>query len=130
MRIWNLILRKDALVSIMNEIKIYPVLQEDQEKVVSFFAKLGPEGTFFFNRLNGNCKRALKAAAGEIPYYHGFMAVDHEEMVGYVFLYDMNKGIPVLGIGAIEGYKGVGLGSKMMEYAIAHAKKHGKGGIC
>ena len=71
----------------------------------------------------------MKAAAGEIPYYHAFMAELDGVMIGYVFLYDMDKCVPVLGIGALEGYKGVGVGSAMMRFAIEYAKKMEKGGI-
>ena len=57
------------------------------------------------------------------------MALDGDRMAGYLFLWDLNKSVPWLGIAVAEAYKGKHLGRILMQTAKEYAMAQGKGGI-
>ena len=50
-------------------------------------------------------------------------------MVGYVFLWDMDTGVPWLGIAVRDDFKGRHLGRRLIRHAQECAVAEGKGGI-
>ena len=102
---------------------------DDKELVTEFFNQMVGESKAFFNRSNGNFINAMRFFNGEAPNTHYFLAEDGGVMIGYVFLWDMHKSVPWLGIAVREGYKGIGLGKKLMLHAENHARGNNKGGI-
>jgi len=52
-----------------------------------------------------------------------------EVMIGYVFLWDVDTGVPWLGIGLRQTCLEKGLGTRMMAHTVDYAKAAGKGGI-
>jgi ribosomal protein S18 acetylase RimI-like enzyme len=105
----------------------------DLRRVKDFFAQMGGESRGFFNRGGGNEKGTLGFfEPGSEERYRNmsyFMALDGERMAGYVFLWDLDKSIPWLGISVAEDWKGRHLGRDLMAHAENHARKNGKGGI-
>ena len=108
-------------------------INADYQRVKNFFAQMGGESRAFFNRGNGNEKTALrffdKSAAEKNSQYAFFMALDGEEMAGYVFLWDIQKSVVWLGIAVAENWKGKHLGRDLMKHAEDYAKSLNKGGI-
>ncbi|MCL2462810.1 MAG: GNAT family N-acetyltransferase [Defluviitaleaceae bacterium] len=105
----------------------------DKPLVEAFFAQMGGESRSFFNRGGGNEQSTLAffsqdAGAGR-PEAAYFMAEDDCRMAGYVFLWDLDKAVPWLGIAVAEDWKGRHLGRELMEYAADYACGLGKGGI-
>jgi len=105
----------------------------DEQRVKDFFAQMGGESRSFFNRGRWNENHTLGVfdPAKEEQYKNNvyFMALDGERMAGYVFLYDLNKSIPWLGIAVSEEWKGRHIGRDLMAQAETYAREHGKGGI-
>ena len=111
------------------EITIKKFTMDDKAKVNAFFDQMGAETRAFFDRGDGNRNNALKFFDGTAKNTDYFMAEYNGEMVGYLFLWDMDKSVPWLGIAVSEGLKGLGLGRKLMLYSIDYAREHLKGGI-
>jgi len=102
----------------------------DRAMVEEFFAQMGGESKAFFNRGDWNHQNAIKffdgSADADTVY---FLAELDGLMLGYVFLWDLNRGVPWLGIAVREEYKGRHLGRLLIEHASKYAQAAGKGGI-
>ena len=108
---------------------IREMVKEDKNMVEEFFGKMGGESRAFFNRGNGNYNFTMRFFEGEDLNTKFFIAEENGEMLGYVFLMDINTLIPLLGIAVNENYKGRGIGFKLMKYAEEYSVNHKKGGI-
>ena len=113
----------------MEDILIREFTMDDRTKVEGFFDQMGGETRAFFDRGNGNRNTAMKFFEKTAQSSIYFLAEQAGEMVGYLFLWDMDKSVPWLGIAVREGFKGKGLGRKLMNYSIEYARKQNKGGI-
>ena len=71
-------------------------------------------------RVNALCQ-ALSAAEAETD--------EGKEIVGIVFLWKKDSGVPWLGIGIAEKWKGKHLGRRLMDTARQYAESKGAGGI-
>lgn len=111
------------------EVVIRPFQGTDRDAVSEFFDQMGGESRAFFNRDDGNRFTALKFFDEQPKDKNYFMAELNGVMVGLVFLYDMKRSIPWLGIAVREEYKGMHIGRKLMDYAASYAESQGKGGI-
>ena len=111
----------------------------DRELVVEFFKQMGGESRAFFNRSDGNKNNALsyfdKADKnGEEPNAVRFLSSIKNEngeeiMTGYVFAWDMNFGVPTLGIAVRDEYKGQGLGRLLIQHLVNYLKENKYGGV-
>ncbi|MCL2352665.1 MAG: GNAT family N-acetyltransferase, partial [Firmicutes bacterium] len=92
--------------------------QTDKPLVEAFFAQMGGESRGFFNRGRGNEYSALAYFSPEgRPNTAYFLAEDNGRMAGYVFLWDLDKSVPWLGIAVAEDWKGRHLGRELMARA-------------
>jgi len=101
----------------------------DRRLVEDFFAQMGGETRAFFNRGDGNLKTAMEFFEGTASNKVYYLAELGGVMIGYVFLWDTNRGVPWLGIAVHDGYKGMGLGRRLIAHVIGYAKENGKGGL-
>ena len=117
----------------IEDLNIRLLQKEDAEKVYELFRNLGEEGSYFFNRNEGNEKRTYSYLDGKLPDHIFWVAVadtdDGEEIAGMVFLWRKDTGVPWLGIGISEKWKGKHLGRRLMNTAKEWAQEHGAGGI-
>ena len=112
---------------------IRPLNKEtDRPLAEAFFAQMGGESRAFFNRGGGNERSTLAfftAEEGARPAAAYFLAEDQGRMAGYVFLWDLDRSVPWLGIAVAEDWKGRHLGRELMAYAEEYARSLRKGGI-
>lgn len=108
----------------------------DKELVVEFFNQMGGESRSFFNRGDNNRNNALEyfAKNGDEPNAVRFLSSVKDEngneiMTGYVFAWDMNTGVPTLGIAVREEYKGQGLGRLLIKHLSDYLEKNNYGGV-
>ena len=108
----------------------------DRELVLEFFNQMGGESRAFFNRGEGNQNDALSYfdKNGNEPGKVRFLSSvtdghGKEIMTGYVFAWDMQTCVPILGIAVREEYKGLGLGRLLMKYLIDYLQNKNYGGV-
>ena len=109
---------------------------EDKNLVVEFFDQMGGESRGFFNKNDGNRNNALAFfdKNGQEPNAIRFLSSvtnenDREIMTGYVFAWDMQTGVPTLGIAVREEYKGKGLGRLLIKHLTDYLKANNYGGV-
>ena len=120
---------RETQESLPEELVIRPFQKGDRQAVEEFFDQMGGETRAFFDRNSGNKTTALRYFTEDPENVRYFLAEVNGLMVGYVFLFEMEKSVPWLGIAVREEYKGRHLGRKLMQYAENYAKAQGKGGI-
>lgn len=101
----------------------------DRDMVNAFFDQMGGETRAMFDRNSGNRKDAMKYFDGMDKNTIRWMAVDEGRMVGYVFLWDLDKSIPWLGIAVADDLKGKHFGRQLMQHAYYYSIENDKGGI-
>jgi ribosomal protein S18 acetylase RimI-like enzyme len=116
-------------------VKIRPITENDTEIIYEYFMSFSEETRYFFTPHALDKKFAQKLTEEDIknPDTRRFIVVtlhdSREIVVGYFFFWGWIKKIPWFGIGVRDGYHGMGIGSKMLDYAINKAKRYNKGGI-
>ena len=115
--------------SLLQQITLRPLREDDEALINDFFDRMGPESRALFNRRDYNRKGVLKQCRTPLASRIYWLALLDGEMVGYVFFLDWDTGIPELGIAVRDDLQGQHLGKHLMEYAIEQAGSNGKGGI-
>lgn len=87
-------------MSDLDAVLIRPFADGDRQLVSDFFDQMGGETRAFFNRGDGNRKTAMRFFDGNAVDTVYFLAEACGRMVWYVFLWDIRKGVPWLGIAA------------------------------
>ena len=115
----------------MEEPEIRELKLEDREAMEAFFKQMGPETQSLFNPHNCNYIEIMKFFnRTEVPEEHKrWIAMENGSVIGYVFLWDANTGIPDLGIALAENVKGRHLGRKFLDVAVDWCRENGKGGV-
>ncbi|MCL1857898.1 MAG: GNAT family N-acetyltransferase [Oscillospiraceae bacterium] len=109
---------------------------KDKNLVVEFFDQMGGESRSFFNRADGNRNNALAffdkngEETNAIRFLSSVIDEDGKEiMTGYVFAWDIETGVPTLGIAVREEYKGKGLGRLLIQHLLNYLKNNNYGGV-
>jgi len=104
-------------------------LPADLPMIHGFFDQMGEQSTTFFNQHNVNRNFAVKFVTEKNKSIIRWLAEENGEMLGYVFLWDIDTTLPWLGIAVREDRKRQGIGKKLVEHANNWAEENGKGGI-
>lgn len=119
--------------TMIEDMKIRPLVPSDRERVCTFFRALGEEGGRFFNLNEYNERHTYAFLDGERQKHVYWAAIADtpagEEIAGLVFLYKIDTGIPWLGVGVAEKWQGKHLGRRLMATAEQWAESAGAGGI-
>jgi ribosomal protein S18 acetylase RimI-like enzyme len=114
---------------LMDDFQIRIFQSGDQSKVEAFFDQMGGETRVFFDRNNSNRNDALSFFEGKDHDVIRWLVLNEDRMIGYVFLWGLNKRVVWLGIAVADDYKGRNLGRKLMQTAYEYALSQNKGGI-
>ena len=101
----------------------------DLPKIHAFFDQMGVESTKFFNTNDVNRKFAIKFVTEKNKSIIRWLAEVDGQMIGYVFLWDIDTTLPWLGIAVHDSYKGKGIGKQLIDHANKWAEENGKGGV-
>lgn len=112
-----------------NSFEIRQFQKDDLERVNNFFDHMTGDGRVFFNRNDGSRNAALKFFSEDDPKVIRWMMLDGDKMIGYVFLWSIDKSVVWLGIALADGYKGKGLGATLLNHAKEWSIENGKGAI-
>ena len=103
---------------------------DDLERVKTFFATLGGQTRAMFDRNDYNTNRALSCFTDQAPENNEpFLAEKDGVMIGYVYLWDVHKTVPWLGICVHDRCQGMHLGRRLLAFAEDYVKSLGCGGI-
>ncbi len=107
--------------------------QNDAEMVQEFFDSMGEESRSFFNVGRGNEIRTMGFFRGERSD-HIFWAATAETgsgelMAGLVFIWDIDKKIPWLGVAVRDDWQGRHIGRRLIDTVKDYASDRGYGGI-
>jgi len=101
----------------------------DTEKFYEFFTALSERTKYFFHPHPFDRETAEKLCNERDKNIVRFVVIIDEKIVGYGFLWDLDKDFPSLGICIRDGFQGKGIGKGLMEYLINFAKKKDKKGL-
>lgn len=119
----------------VDEARIRVLGRADLPMVLDFFDQMAGDTRAMFNRGDVNRLRAIehlnrKNDDGQVHFAAVVPNEDGtEKMVGYVFLWDIDRKIPWLGIAVREDWKGHHLGRRLLEHLDGWAKPKGYGGL-
>jgi ribosomal protein S18 acetylase RimI-like enzyme len=113
----------------LDAIRVRLLTPQDQPQVEDFYARIGGESRAFFNHNDCSLNFTLRYLRGEEPNGRFYMAEHEGRMVGTMFLWDVDKRIPWLGIALAEELKGRHYGRTLLRYAHEEARKLGAGGV-
>ena len=114
---------------------IRPLDETDTERLYAYFCSFSEETRYFFtpHALDRDFTAKLTHEDLADPDTLRFVVVTRQNgeelIVGYFFFWSWLKKVPWFGIGVRDGYKGQGLGSRMMQHAVHEARQRQKGGI-
>ena len=132
MRLVDVVTRHDNVN--LASVKIRELLPADLPMVLEFFDQMAGDTRAMFNRNDVNRLRVIEHLKRTQPdnEIHFAAVVPSEDgcerMVGYVFLWDIDKKLPWLGIAVREDWKGHHLGRALLEHLDAWAQPKGYGG--
>lgn len=133
MKIEDVVFRYESVD--LNQVKMRTLEKNDIQLVLEFFDQMAGDTRAMFNRSDVNRIRVIKhlSAQKSDGQVHFAAVVNNsdgtEVMVGYVFLWDIDKKIPWLGIAVREDWKGYHLGRRLLSYIDEWAKPKGYGGV-
>lgn len=119
----------------IDDVEVRELTKNDLSMVIEFFDQMAGDTRAMFNRGDVNRLRAIEHLnrKEEDDQIH-FAAVvrNHdgsETMVGYAFLWELERKLPWLGIAVREGWKGHHLGRILLQYLEDWVRPRGYGGL-
>lgn len=117
----------------ISAVTLRELVPDDMERMMDFFDQMAGDTRAMFNRGDVNRTRVVEYLQGKRPNEKHFCATidvnGEETIVGYTFLWDVDKTIPWLGIAVHERWKGFRLGRVLLGYLDEYAKKNNYGGL-
>ena len=118
----------------LSSVRIRELSSDDLPMISEFFDQMAGDTRAMFNRNDINRIRATeffsgRGATDQVQFAAVVNEGGNEQIVGYVFLWDLNTRIPWLGIAVRESWKGKHLGRTLLEHAERYALENGCGGI-
>ena len=106
----------------------------DKIAINAFFDQMAGDTRSMFNRGDCNRIRVNDFLDGKSENEKHFIAVSNksggeEYIVGYVFIWDTDTGIPWMGIAIHEDWKGRHMGRKLLKFIFGYSIENGYGGL-
>lgn len=121
-------------VDIVN-VKIRSLCRNDIKMVMEFFDQMAGDTRAMFNRNDVNRIRVMEHLSrmnDDHQVHFAATVMDsgcNEKMVGYVFLWDLDRRVPWLGIAVREDWKGHHLGRLLLKHIDNYLEPKGYGGV-
>ncbi|MBR5428295.1 MAG: GNAT family N-acetyltransferase [Clostridia bacterium] len=106
-----------------------PMTPSDEDEIRRFYADMGEESAAFFNVNHGNEHRTLEFFENGKPDHRFFVAADGDRIAGLVFIWDIDRALPWLGIAVRDDYQGRGVGTFLLRALFDLLNDRGHGGL-
>ena len=90
---------------------------------------MGGETRALFNRGDWNYKKAIGFFENTAVNTVFFLAELDGAMIGYLFLWNIDRSVPWLGVAVHEEFKGRRLGRLLIRHALSYLHERGKSGV-
>lgn len=114
---------------ISGDLAFRPLRLSDREEIRRFYADMGEKSAAFFNVDHGNERRTMEFFENGKPDHRFFVAADGERIAGLVFVWDIDRALPWLGIAVRDAYQGKGVGTFLLHALFDLLRAHGYGGL-
>ncbi len=121
----------NGMNNIENENRIFrPMVLSDRDEMCALFDEMGEESAGFFNIGRCNEKMTMRFfSEGKDEKHSFFVAAKGSAVLGYCFLWELEKSVPWFGVAVREKYKGQHVGTFLLEGTLAMLKEKGYGGL-
>lgn len=106
-----------------------PLRLSDRDEIQTFFSDMGEKSAAFFNVNHGNERRTMEFFENGKPDHRFFVAEDGERIAGLVFIWDVDRTLPWLGIAVRDDYQGRGVGTYLLNTLIDLLRANSYGGL-
>ena len=106
-----------------------PLSPCDRDEIRKFYADMGEKSAAFFNVNHGNERRTMDYFENGKPDHRFYVAADGERIAGLVFVWDIGRALPWLGIAVRDDYQGRGVGTFLLNALFDLLRAHGYGGL-
>jgi putative acetyltransferase len=106
----------------------------DADALVAFYNGLSARSKRTFRPLDhvatwDTCEEIVRDNELEPEKKFDLIALHEDRIVGWSFVWDLQSGEPVFGLGIADAYQGRGLGSELMDRVIEVAREHRLGKV-
>ena len=114
----------------MEDLVFRPMAQSDRLQLEAFYRGLGEKSASFFN-VNGGNERRTMDFFGDAPRanHEYYVAETCGTVAGHLFIWDVNRRVPWLGIAVRDDFQGRGIGGFMLTSLFALLEARGYGGV-
>ena len=106
-----------------------PLRPSDRDEMQKFYADMSEKSAAFFNVNHGNERRTMEFFENGKPDHRFYVAADGKRIAGLVFIWDIDRALPWLGIAVRDDYQGRGVGTALLHELFALLRAHGYGGL-
>lgn len=106
-----------------------PMALSDRNEIQKFYDDMGEESAAFFNVDHGNERRTMEFFENGKPDHRFFVAEDEDGIAGLLFIWDIDRAVPWLGIAVRDDRQGRGVGSFLLYRLFDLLKSRGYGGL-
>ncbi len=113
----------------MQNLIFRPMVQADRDEIQKFYDDMGEQSAAFFNVNRGNERRTMEFFENGKPDHRFFVAEDGGTVAGLLFIWDIDRALPWLGIAVRDDYQGRGVGGFLLRSLFDLLKSRGYGGL-
>ena len=113
----------------MQKLVFRPMARSDRDEIQNFYDDMSGQSAAFFNVNHGNERRTMEFFENGKPDHRFFVAADGERIAGLLFIWDIDRSLPWLGIAVRDDYQGRGVGSFLLRSLFDLLQGRGYGGL-
>ena len=113
----------------MQNLVFRPMARSDRDEIQRFYNDMSGQSAAFFNVNHGNERRTMEFFENGKPDHRFFVAADGERIAGLLFIWDIDRSLPWLGIAVRDDYQGRGVGSFLLRNLFDLLQNKGYGGL-
>ena len=113
----------------MQKLIFRPMARSDRDEIQKFYNDMSGQSAAFFNVNRGNERRTMEFFENGKPDHRFFVAEDNGNVAGLLFIWDIDRSLPWLGIAVRDDYQGRGVGGFLLGSLFDLLQNRGYGGL-